>query len=377
MLDKARERAQVLSEKGALYPWRTIDGDEASAYFVAGTAQYHINAAIAYAIRQYVEITGDDGLLWDIGVEMLVETARLWASLGFYKGNEFHIIGVTGPDEYTALVDDNTYTNLMAKLNLSYAADSAERMSREHPQRWGDLARRLAVTDTELGTWRKCADDMYVPFDSELGITLQDDDFMSKKPFPVDDVPVENYPLLLHYHPLVIYRYRVLKQADVVMAMLLLPDEFTDEVRKANFDFYDPITTGDSSLSVCVQAIVAAQTGHEDLAMKYFRRGLWMDLGDLQGNTTDGVHIASAGGAWMAIVYGFAGLAMNGNGLSFDPRLPAEWHGLRFQLRYRGTTLYVELNRDRLRLRTDGRRLDVTVRGQEVAVFDEAVDVAL
>lgn len=377
MLDKARERAEVVSEKGALYPWRTIDGDEASAYFVAGTAQYHINAAIAYAIRQYVEITADDALLWDIGVEMLIETARLWASLGFYKDGEFHIIGVTGPDEYTAMVDDNAYTNLMAKLNLSYAADSVDRMSREHPQRWEDLAQRLVVADDELATWRKCAADMYVPFDEELGITLQDDDFMSKKPFPVGEVPVGNYPLLLHYHPLVIYRYQVLKQADVVMAMLLLPDEFDDDVRKANFDFYDPITTGDSSLSVCVQAIVAAQTGKEDLAMKYFRRALWMDLGDLQGNTTDGVHIASAGGAWMAIVNGFAGLAMNGDGLNFNPRLPADWQGLRFQLRFRGTTLHVDLDHERLRLRTDGRRLDVTVRGDELAVFDEPLDVAL
>lgn len=377
MLDKARDRARVLSENGALYPWRTIDGEEASAYFMAGTAQYHINAAIAYAIRQYVDITGDDGLLWDIGVEMLIETARLWASLGFYRGGEFHIVGVTGPDEYTALVDDNAYTNLMAKLNLSYAAESVDRMSDDHPQRWEDLARRLSVTDEEVATWRKCAADMYVPFHEELGITLQDDDFLGKKPFPMADVPVENYPLLLHYHPLVIYRYRVLKQADVVMAMLLLPDEFSDEVRQANFDFYDPLTTGDSSLSVCVQAIVAAQTGHEDLAMRYFRRALWMDLGDLQGNTTDGVHIASAGGVWMTIVYGFAGLALNGNGLSFYPKLPSDWQALRFQLRYRGTTLFVDLDRKRMRLRTDGRRLDVTVRGDEVAVFDQPIEVEL
>lgn len=375
MLDAARERARVLSEDGALFPWRTIDGEEASAYFIAGTAQYHINAAIAYAIRQYVAITNDEELLWDIGVEMLVETARLWASLGFQRDGAFHICGVTGPDEYTTMVDDNAYTNLMARMNLELAADTAERMREKRPQRWEELARRLAVTDDEMEGWRRCADDMFVPYDDDLGITKQDEEFLAKKPFPFDDVPADKYPLLLHFHPLVIYRHRVLKQADVVMAMLLLPEEFTPELRKANFDYYDPLTTGDSSLSVCVQSIVASQIGDTDLAMQYFRRALWMDLGDLQGNTTDGVHIASAGGVWMAIVYGFAGLSHNGDVVRFEPRLPLEWQGLRFQLRIQGITLWVDLDHERLRLHTDGRRLDVEVDREAFAVSDHPVDI--
>jgi alpha,alpha-trehalose phosphorylase len=378
MLDAAREKAEMLSERGALFPWRTINGHEASAYFIAGTAQYHINAAIAYAIRQYVSITGDDDLLWDIGVEMLVETARLWASLGFHHDDgTFHIHGVTGPDEYTAIVDDNAYTNLMARMNLRFAVDAVQRMRDERSQRWEELSRRLEVADDEPDEWARCAEEMFVPYDGGLGITMQDKAFLSKKPFPFENVPAENYPLMLHYHPLVIYRYQVLKQADVVMAMLLLPDEFDADLRKANFDYYDPLTTGDSSLSACVQSIVASQIGYPDVAMQYFRRAVWMDLGDLQGNTTDGVHIASAGGVWMAIVYGFAGLSHNGKGVRFDPRLPDEWQGLRFQVRLRGVTLFVDINHERLRLRTDGESMEVDVAGSVVDVTDEWSDVVV
>lgn len=375
MLDAARRRAEVVSEDGALYPWRTIDGDEASAYFIAGTAQYHINAAVAYAVRQYVMITGDEELLWDIGVEMLVETARMWASLGFFRDGAFHIYGVTGPDEYTAMVDDNAYTNLMAQMNLEYAAESARRMSEARPQRWEELARRLGVTDDELDNWTSCADKMYVPFDQSLGITMQDQAFLAKEPFPFTSIDSTQYPLLLHFHPLVIYRHQVLKQADVVMAMLLLPDRFSPELRKANFDFYDPLTTGDSSLSACAQSIVASRIGYAERAMQYFRRALWMDLGDLHGNTTDGVHIASAGGVWMAIVHGFAGMSHDGDQIRFDPRLPAEWKGLRFQLRLGDTTLYVDLDHERLALRTDGESIAVAVGETSVTVTMEVEEI--
>ncbi len=373
MLDDARDRARVLSESGALFPWRTITGDEASAYYAAGTAQYHINSAIAYAIKQYVEITGDKDLLWDIGVEMLVETARLWSSLGFYNGDAFHIYEVTGPDEYTAMVDDNAYTNLMARMNLRYAAETVGLMKEERPQRWTDLVDRLELSEDELVEWRRNADDMLIPFDEELGITKQDASFLTKKPFPFEQVPDDKCPLLLHFHPLVIYRYQVLKQADVVMAMFLLPDDFSGDLRKANFDYYDPLTTGDSSLSACVQSIVAAKVGYSELAMKYFRRALWMDLGDLHGNTTDGVHVASAGGVWMAIVYGFAGMSHNGHGVRFDPRLPEEWDSVGFKVRIHGETLHVTLTHETLILNTDKETLTAELGEDEYEIGPDPV----
>ncbi len=377
MLDDARIRAAELSEKGALYPWRTIDGTEASAYYAGGTAQYHINAAIAYAIRNYVEITGDDELLWEVGAEMLAETARMWQTLGFHRDGALHIYGVTGPDEYTAVVDDNAYTNLMAAMNLRTAADALERMERERPQRYQDLAERIGLDPTEPVEWRRSAEEMYVPHDEGLGITPQDASFLAKEQWPFDETNPDQYPLLLHFHPLVIYRFQVLKQADVVMAMYLLPDEFDDETRRANFDYYDPLTTGDSSLSACVQSIVAAQIGEMDLAMRYFQEALWTDLGDLHHNTTDGVHMASAGGVWMAIVHGFAGLNDNGGRLRFDPRLPREWDGLRFMLRFRDHLLNIDLNHDRIRLSYEGPAIEIGVRGTPVKVGEEPVEVAL
>ncbi len=377
MLEEARARATELNLAGALFPWRTINGNEASAYFAAGTAQYHIDADIAYAIRKYVEITGDVELLWDVGVEMLVETARMWARLGFHRDGAFHIYGVTGPDEYTAIVDDNAYTNLMAQMNLLYAVDSVERMRREQPARWAELAERLAVTPEDIEEWRRAGTEMHFPHDEGFGITKQDESFLAKERWDFESVPEDKYPLLLHFHPLTIYRYQVLKQADVVLATVLLGENFSDELKRANFDYYDPLTTGDSSLSACVQAIAAAQIGEADLAMHYFRTALFTDLADLHHNTTDGVHLASAGGVWMALVYGMAGLSDRDGEIRLDPRLPIEWDHLRFKLRVRDTVLSVDMDHDRVLLQADGSPLGVTVRGTTVTVGDQPVTVPL
>jgi alpha,alpha-trehalose phosphorylase len=364
-LNAARRRAAVLGHRGALFPWRTITGEEASAYFLAGTAQYHIDADIVYALKRYVELVGDDDLLWDIGMELVVETARMWADLGFYRGNRFHIHGVTGPDEYTALVDDSAYTNAMARMNLRFAAACAQRMRQEQPDRWAQIVEQLSITESEPPEWRRAADAMYIPYDSTLGITPQDDDFLNKEPWDFEAVPPSKYPLLLHFHPLTIYRFQVLKQADVVLADFLLGHEFSHALKKANFDYYDPITTGDSSLSASVQAIMAAEFGYEDAAMAHFEHALFMDLADLAGNTTDGVHMASAGGVWMALVYGFAGLRDHDGHLSFAPRLPRGWSRLAFPLLVRGARIEVELTPGSIAFESTG-DLEVQVNGVRI-----------
>lgn len=366
MLDAARHRAAELSQRGALFPWRTITGEEASAYFLAGTAQYHIDADVTYAIRTYVEATGDEEFLWDHGVEIAVETARMFEDLGFYRNNRFHIHGVTGPDEYTALVDDNAFTNAMARMNMRYAAEVATRMAAEQPDRWTALAERLAFEEDEITRWRLAADAMYIPHDPDLGITPQDDDFLAKEPWDFAGVPPSKYPLLLHFHPLVIYRYQVLKQADVVLADFLLGEEFSPELKKANFDYYDPITTGDSSLSASVQAIMAAEIGYADKAMHHFLHALFMDLADLAGNTTDGVHMASAGGVWLALVHGFLGLRRHGGTLRFHPRLPEEWTHLTVALPHRGRRMRVTLRPDSIDFDLDGDPLVVEVDDDEI-----------
>lgn len=348
LLDAARQRAREVSQVGALYPWRTINGAEASAYYAAGTAQYHINAAVAYAIERYLDATDDTHFRTHEAAEILVETARLYQDLGFFASNGdevFHIHGVTGPDEYTTVVNDNFYTNVMARFTMRFAANTVERLRAEHPAAYEGLVRHTGVTDDEVAGWHRACDAMYLPYDEELGINPQDASFLDREPWDFAGTPPEKYPLLLHFHPLVIYRHQVLKQADVVLAMFLRSPHFPMEQKRQNFEYYDPITTGDSSLSACVQAAVAAEVGHADLAFKYFEQALYLDLADTHGNTADGVHIANAGGIWAAVVHGFAGMDETGDAIGFSPRLPAAWEGLRFRLLRRGSSLHVELDR--------------------------------
>ena len=366
MLDRARERAAEMSQRGALFPWRTINGEEASSNFQQGTAQYHINADIAYAVMRYARVEGSGRVLGEIGAEILVETARLWEDLGFYGTDErFHIHGVTGPDEYTTVVNDNTYTNLMARLNLNFAAATVRRLREERPEDYAALVHRVRLKPGEVESWERAAASMHVPFDEERGIHPQDDTFLDRERWDLDATPREKFPLLLHYHPLVIYRHQVLKQADIVLAMFLLGNEFSEEQKRRNFDYYDPLTTGDSSLSACVQSIVAAEIGKERQAIEYFQYAVLMDLGNVAGNASDGVHIASAAGVWSSLVFGFGGVRDFDGQLSFSPRLPHVWNELAFSLRFRDRQLRVRLTHDEERyLLEEGDPLNVVIRGE-------------
>ena len=370
MLDRARERARELSQEGALFPWRTITGEEASAYYQAGTAQYHINADIAYALQRYVEIRGDHDFLAEVGAELLVETARLWADLGFFNSrDEFHIHGVTGPDEYTTVVNDNCFTNLMARLNLDWAARVVRWMRSERPAEWELVQEKVQLGDEELDRWEAAARAMFIPFDEEQGINPQDANFLDLECWDLATTPRERFPLLLHYHPLVIYRHQVIKQADVVLAMYLVGNEFSLEQKRSNFYYYDPVTTGDSSLSAAIQSVVAAEIGDEEKALEYFEYALMMDLGDVAGNVSDGVHVAATGGVWQALVFGFGGIRDHGGELCLDPRLPREWERLKFSLRFRGRQLRIELGHDEERFTLEsGEELRILVRRREVTL---------
>ncbi|TYP51320.1 alpha,alpha-trehalose phosphorylase [Thermosediminibacter litoriperuensis] len=350
LLDAARERAGELGHRGALYPWRTIDGSECSAFFPAGTAQYHINADIVYAIKRYVEATGDEEFLYGYGAEIAFETARFWVDLGSYipaKGGKFCINCVTGPDEYTALVDNNAYTNHMAKMNLEFAAKVAERMKRERPEDYRKLLLKIDLQDEEVDEWRRAAENMYLPYSEELGIIPQDDSFLYKKRVTVDRIPEKDFPLLLHWHYLNIYRHQICKQPDVLLLMFLLREKFTLEEIRRNYDYYEPVTTHDSSLSPPVFAALAAELGYYEEAYRYFIWSCRMDLDDYNGNTKDGIHAAAMGGAWLAAVYGFGGLKVFPDGLHFFPALPEKWRCLSFTLKYRGRKLRVRLEREK------------------------------
>ena len=383
MLPKARERARELNQRGALFPWRTINGDEASAYYAAGTAQYHIDADVSYAFCQYTDVTGDVDFERRDGVQVLVETARMWADLGFWRVtaagvSSFHINGVTGPDEYTTVVNNNLFTNVMARYNLRRAARAVRDLRAADEAAYEALRVELELDEMELDQWEACADGMFVAKDDSLGIHLQEDRFLEREIWDVANTPEEAFPLLLNFHPLVIYRFQVLKQADVVLAQFLRGSEFTAEEKRADFEYYDPITTGDSSLSAVVQSIMAAEVGHQEAALDYFRAGLFVDLGNLHGNTSDGVHIASAGGVWNALVHGFGGMRHDEGRIGFDPRLPAQWPELSFPLTVRGSRFRVRLVREEISFTLEtGEEIEVSVRGESVRVTAEGVSVPL
>lgn len=366
MLDRARTRARELSMNGALFPWRTITGEEASANFQAGTAQYHINADVAWAIRKYVDVRDDLDFLVQVGAEMLVETARMWEDLGFYgESGSFHFHSVTGPDEYTTVVNDNAYTNLMARLNMNTAVTALRRLEKERPDDYEALVHDTGLRPEEMEAWEKAARQVHVPFDERRGIHPQDSTFLERERWDLEATDRSKFPLLLHFHPLVIYRYQVIKQADVVLAMFLLGNEFDLEQKRRNFDYYDPLTTGDSSLSASVQSIVAAEIGNEEKALEYFEYALMMDLADIAGNVSDGVHVASTGGAWMALTHGFGGLRDFDGELRFDPRLPSTWDSLRIPLRFRNRQLRLTLTHKEETLELlEGEPLEVRYRGE-------------
>jgi len=329
-----------------------------------------------YALRKYVQATGDEQFLRDCGAEMLVETARLWLDLGFYsheKGGKFGINGVTGPDEYNAVVNNNAYTNLMARENLRYAAQSVEALRATAPDVYNALVHKTALEPSEVEAWRRAAESMYVPYDEKLKIIPQDDSFLEREPWDFQNTPSDKYPLLLFYHPLDIYRKQVIKQADVVLAMFLLDDAFSREAKQRNFEFYDPLTTGDSSLSSCIEAIIAAQTGDMDKAIQYGMAALLMDLADVGGNVKDGCHIASMGGTWMMLTYGFGGMRDHDGTLSFWPRrAPEENAILRFPLTYRGQVLEVEIGPETVQYSLrEGERLVIHHEKEEIQLTRE------
>lgn len=347
ILDHARARARELAHpRGALYPWRTIAGEEGSSYYPAGTAQYHINAAIAYAVCKYLEMTGDFDYMLEQGAEIIFETARLWEDLGSYiprKGNQFCFHEITGPDEYTALVNNNCYTNLMAAWHLDFAASTAARLREDYPDYYEKIKEKIELSEEEPLAWQRAADNMFIPYDEALQIHPQDDSFLDKEIWDFSATPPEKYPLLLHYHPLVIYRFQICKQPDIVLAQLLLSDRFTLEQKRRDYRYYEPITTHDSSLSPSIFATVAAGLGFIKDADRFFSVCARLDLDNLLKDTHFGVHMANMAGSWICLAYGFGGMRTHQGKLSFEPILPEQWQGYSFNIVFKGARLAVSV----------------------------------
>lgn len=336
-LGLAKQRAKELGLTGAAFPWRTITGQECSGYWPAGTAAFHVNADIADAVIRYVNATDDAEFERDVGVDILVETARLWRSLGHHDAQgAFRIDGVTGPDEYGALADNNLYTNLMARQNLRAAASACERHR--------DKARECSVTPEEMADWRAAATQMVIPFDDVLGVHEQSEGFTTHEVWNFAKTSSDQYPLMLHFPYFDLYRKQVVKQPDLVLAMQLCSDAFTLEEKARNFAYYERLTVRDSSLSACTQAVLAAEVGHVRLALDYAAEAALVDLEDLQHNVRDGLHIASVAGTWTALVAGFGGMRDHGGALTFAPRLPDGLTRLSFTILRVGLRLHVSVS---------------------------------
>jgi len=362
-LDAARRRAAQLGLAGAAFPWRTITGEECSGYWPAGTAAFHINADIADAVVRYLDATRDEVFEREVGLELLVETARLWMSLGHLDlFGRWRIDGVTGPDEYSAVADCNVYTSLMAQRNLRAAAKAA--------QDWPIEAEGFGVTATETASWRAAAAAVHLPYDDVLRVHEQSEGFTRHARWDFENTPARHYPLLLHYPYFDLYRRQVVKQADLVLAMQLRGDAFTADEKARNFAYYEQFTVRDSSLSACTQAVIAAEVGCLDLAYAYTAEAAFMDLHDLEHNTGDGLHIASLGGAWTALVAGFGGMRDHDGVLLFAPRLPAGITRLAFTIRHLGLRLGVETDGAwaTYTLKDDGDGLDVVHHGTRLTL---------
>jgi alpha,alpha-trehalose phosphorylase len=361
-MDLARERAAQLGLAGAAFPWRTIAGRECSGYWPASTAAFHVNADIADAVVRYQDATGDERFAAEVGLPLLVETARLWRSLGHHDpAGGFRIDGVTGPDEYSAVADNNVYTNLMAKRNLLAAARAAE----THLEQ----ARGLGVDAEEMAAWRDAAEKMVVPYDPRLRVHPQSDNFTNHAVWDFEHTPPDKYPLLLHAPYFELYRRQVVKQADLVLALFACGDEFTPEQKARDFEYYEALTVRDSSLSACAQAIVAAETGHIDLAYDYLGEAAFVDLHDLNHNTRDGLHMASLAGCWLALVCGFGGFRDHGGRLAFAPRLPEPLERMRFHLTYRGRCVVAAVRHaDATYTLAEGEPLEILHHGERVEI---------
>jgi alpha,alpha-trehalose phosphorylase len=344
-LDKARENARLMGhEKGALFPWRTITGVECSGYFPSGTAQYHIDGDIAYSIINYYLVTGDLDFIRECGEEVLIETARLWLDVGNYVNDTFRINDVTGPDEYTCMVNNNYYTNMVAAYNLRWAVKLYKLL--EEKGLAGALKKKIKITEAELKEMSEAADKMYFAPLSKDGVIPQDDSFFDKPKWNIKGTPKDKFPLLLHYHPLHLYRYQVCKQADTVMAFFLFGDMIDKKTQEKSFEYYEEVTTHDSSLSKCAFSVVASKLGMKDKAYRYFGNSAEFDIRNLHDNTQYGVHTANMGGSFMAVVYGFAGLSVTEKGISIAPFVPDKWTGYSFKINYMGSRVRIDVTKE-------------------------------
>ncbi len=345
-LDKARENARKLGyTKGALYPMVTMNGEECHNEWEITFEEIHRNGAIAYAIYNYVNYTGDTSYLGEYGLEVLVEISRFWAQrVSFSQAKQKYVmLGVTGPNEYENNVNNNWYTNRMATWTMAYTIQAIDQVQKENPTRLAQIHAQLSLADEEFKHWKEIIQNMYFPVDEERQVFLQQDGFLDKELIAVKDLPQEDLPLNQHWSWDRILRSCYIKQADVLQGLFFLGDQYDLDTKRRNFDFYEPLTVHESSLSPCVHSILACELGYNETAYKMYLRTARLDLDNYNNDTEDGCHITSMAGTWMSVVYGFGGLRIHDGQLVLNPSVPKEWASLSFTVMFRGARLFVQM----------------------------------
>lgn len=351
ILPNAKKRAKEMDDVGALFAWNSINGEECGHVFEAATAQYHIDMDIYYAIQQYYVATNDEKFLVDYCIEILFEMCKCLAHRGSFienKDNKFCINVICGPDEYNPVVDNNLYTNLLCKHMMEFTLKAKQLLEDKYPSKLQQLKEKCEIDDNEFALWDKVAKNMYLAYSEKLGMYMQDDNFIYKDPIDIDSIPVDKLPLLTHLHPLNLWRYQVCKQADIVLLTFLCSQDFTLEERKKIFDYYEPKTIHDSSLSAGIHSIVACDIGYQDEAYDYLKQSCRMDLDNVNRNTYFGIHAACMGTSWMMIVNGYGGLRVYDDMLHFKPYCDAKWNSLKFKIQFKNNVIQLKITKDKV-----------------------------
>jgi maltose phosphorylase len=366
-LPQAMARAKNLDCAGACYPVATSDGTESCTLWQHASLQFQPTTAVAYAIAHYVNVTGDTAFLHSEGAEILVQICRFLASRGQWsQSGKFGYYTVMGPDEFQMMVNNNAYTNYMAKRTFEYTLEALEGIDRT----------QFGCTSAELDAWRRMADKMYIPYDAKTGVYEQHEGFFNLPHIDVDTIPVEEFPLYYHWSYDRIYRNDMIKQPDVLMFMLLYNQSFTLAEKQANYDYYEPRCIHESSLSPSVHSIFAAELGRPQEAFDFFRFATRIDLDNYNRNTAEGIHTTSIAAAWMNIVYGFGGMRSDGAMLSFNPTIPAHWKGYSFQVVYRGSVIRVETSQHETVVRVlQGEPVTVKICGEVRTIHHDGISI--
>ena len=372
-LDKAIENAAKLGFKNgaALYPMVTMNGEECHNEWEITFEEIHRNGAIAFAIFNYYRFTGDYSYIPEKGLEVLIGIARFWYQRATYSTyrNQYVILGVTGPNEYENNVNNNFYTNYIAKWCIDYAMKQIQKVKNEYASDYSRIMSKVALDDAEIMHWKKVADHMYFPYSEEHGVYLQQDGFLDKELVKVHDLDRSQRPINQKWSWDRILRSPYIKQADTLQGFYFFEDHFSREQLEKHFDFYEPFTVHESSLSPCVHSIQAAVLGRMEQAYTFYLRTSRLDLDDYNKEVEEGLHITSMAGTWMSIVEGFGGMRVKNNQLHFEPRIPKEWNGYSFKINFRNQILKISVHQNETKFTLEGNNpIAVFVNGKEVQV---------